>query len=279
MQLCLHHCEITVRAQPGLSGSPALSVMPSFYSQTVLTESVSRSPLVLFVSTHAPRSGSKSKQLVFSLRIFVYVFTLFLFGVGYTLSMCLYKYTRAELLQLRLKSSGIKHPIPPELRKPFRGCRAGAKLKARRWRYKPFLPSIIMVSLQGVGTLQQVQVPIIGQSACQEMFTGEKFGIRHDMICAGYKEGGKDSCQGDSGGPLVCLSESGKWVQAGIVSFGLGCAQPNRPGVYARVSAFSSFIQNNVKGLRLYSAAPQNWSGWIVTLIRTISMLVIVLLT
>ncbi|XP_022524970.1 serine protease 33 isoform X1 [Astyanax mexicanus] len=135
------------------------------------------------------------------------------------------------------------------------------------------------VSLQGVGTLQQVQVPIIGQSACQEMFTGEKFGIRHDMICAGYKEGGKDSCQGDSGGPLVCLSESGKWVQAGIVSFGLGCAQPNRPGVYARVSAFSSFIQNNVKGLRLYSAAPQNWSGWIVTLIRTISMLVIVLLT
>lgn len=135
------------------------------------------------------------------------------------------------------------------------------------------------VSLQGVGTLQQVQVPIIGQSACQEMLGGGKFNILHDMICAGYKEGGKDSCQGDSGGPLVCLSGSGNWVQAGIVSFGLGCAQPNQPGVYARVSAFTPFIQDNVKGLRLYSAAQQNWSGWIVMLIRTISVLVVVLLT
>ncbi|KAI5609735.1 prostasin precursor, partial [Silurus asotus] len=105
------------------------------------------------------------------------------------------------------------------------------------------------ISLQGAGNLQQVQVPIIDQTACQEMFqiqATEQVNIRYDMLCAGFQQGGKDSCQGDSGGPLVCQTSSGYWIQAGIVSFGLGCAQPNRPGVYARVSAFSNFIQSNI---------------------------------
>ena len=53
-------------------------------------------------------------------------------------------YTRDDLLALRSTSYGVQHPIPTELRKPLRGCRAGAKLKARRWRYKPFLPSVLM---------------------------------------------------------------------------------------------------------------------------------------
>lgn len=58
--------------------------------------------------------------------------------------MCMFKYSRDELLKLRRKTSGIKHPIPPEIKKPYRGCRAGAKLKARRYQHKPFVPSIIM---------------------------------------------------------------------------------------------------------------------------------------
>ncbi|KAL6474955.1 hypothetical protein MHYP_G00159950 [Metynnis hypsauchen] len=129
------------------------------------------------------------------------------------------------------------------------------------------------VSLQGVGTLQQVEVPIIDQSDCQQMFqiqATEDVNIRNDMLCAGFQQGGKDSCQGDSGGPLVCLSPNGSWVQAGIVSFGMGCAQPNRPGVYARVSAFSNFIRSNVNGIQLYGGSVQNWAGWVTMLTRTI---------
>lgn len=54
------------------------------------------------------------------------------------------------------------------------------------------------VPLPGFGTLQKVQVPIISQSSCQEMYQTdptEQVNILYDMICAGYQEGGKDSCQ------------------------------------------------------------------------------------
>lgn len=67
----------------------------------------------------------------------------------------------------------------------------------------PFVhpPSVLVshsVPLQGVGTLQEVQVPIISQTSCQEMYQTrptDTVDILYDMICAGYQEGGKDSCQ------------------------------------------------------------------------------------
>lgn len=66
------------------------------------------------------------------------------------------------------------------------------------WLSVSHLLSLGVVSLQGVGTLQQVQVSIIDQAACQEMFhiqASEQVNIRYDMLCAGFQEGGKDSCQ------------------------------------------------------------------------------------
>lgn len=53
-------------------------------------------------------------------------------------------YTRDDLLALRQTSEGVRHQIPAELRKPSRGCRAGAKVKARRLRCNPFMPSVLM---------------------------------------------------------------------------------------------------------------------------------------
>ncbi|XP_071389683.1 serine protease 33 [Centroberyx affinis] len=137
------------------------------------------------------------------------------------------------------------------------------------------------VSLPGVGTLQEVQVPIISQTSCQEMYRlhpSETLDILFDMICAGYQEGGKDSCQGDSGGPLVCQMVNGTWVQAGVVSFGLDCAQPNQPGVYAKVSAFSDFIRSTVPEIRLYGRANPNWSGRAAVLLSSLTTLLMMLL-
>ncbi|RVE70071.1 hypothetical protein OJAV_G00083710 [Oryzias javanicus] len=92
-------------------------------------------------------------------------------------------------------------------------------------------------------TLQEVNVPIVSNTQCNSAYGG----ITGQMICAGLTVGGKDSCQGDSGGPLV-VKNGTRWVQAGVVSFGDGCAKPDFPGVYARVSEFQSWINSQVDG-------------------------------
>lgn len=85
--------------------------------------------------------------------------------------------------------------------------------------------------------LYEVVVPIISNASCQNAYSG----LTDNMLCAGLPQGGKDSCQGDSGGPLV-IPDGSKWQQAGIVSFGVGCALPDYPGVYTRVSRYISWI-------------------------------------
>lgn len=66
------------------------------------------------------------------------------------------------------------------------------------------------------------------------------------QFCAG--EGGIDACQGDSGGPIVRRAAGEAPVQTGIVSWGVGCARPDSPGVYMRVRAYTDWI-SEVTGL------------------------------
>ncbi len=72
--------------------------------------------------------------------------------------------------------------------------------------------------------------------------------ITDNMFGAGYEEGGKDACQGDSGGPFVIQNGSGTWVQTGVVSWGIGCAQPNQYGVYTRLSNYNDWIDGKTGG-------------------------------
>ncbi|MDC0712325.1 trypsin-like serine protease [Stigmatella sp. ncwal1] len=87
-------------------------------------------------------------------------------------------------------------------------------------------------------TLLKVDVPIVSNATAS---TNYGMTISADQIAAGFAAGGKDSCQGDSGGPLVVNGASGK-ILAGVVSWGEGCALPNYPGLYARVSSFEPWI-------------------------------------
>uniref|UniRef100_A0A3P9AXH9 Zgc:100868 n=1 Tax=Maylandia zebra TaxID=106582 RepID=A0A3P9AXH9_9CICH len=99
------------------------------------------------------------------------------------------------------------------------------------------------VSLPSPQNLMEVEVPVVGNRQCNcDYGVGS---ITDNMICAGLSAGGKDSCQGDSGGPMVS-KQSGRWIQAGVVSFGEGCARPNLPGVYARVSQYQTWIRTQI---------------------------------
>ncbi|XP_067433231.1 transmembrane protease serine 9-like [Thunnus thynnus] len=99
------------------------------------------------------------------------------------------------------------------------------------------------VSLPFPKTLQEVEVPVLGNRQCN-CLNGVGT-VTDNMICAGVLAGGKDSCQGDSGGPMV-NQQGSVWVQSGIVSFGFGCARPNLPGVYSRVSSYQSWINSHI---------------------------------
>ncbi|XP_017022925.1 trypsin-1 [Drosophila kikkawai] len=92
--------------------------------------------------------------------------------------------------------------------------------------------------------LQEVVVPIITNAQCRA--TSYKSMIVDTMMCAGYVQtGGKDACQGDSGGPLIVRDRI--FRLAGVVSFGYGCAKPDAPGVYTRVSRYLDWIAVNTR--------------------------------
>ena len=90
--------------------------------------------------------------------------------------------------------------------------------------------------------LMQVELPLVGTTECKRLVNVRGHVIDARTLCAGAPEGGKDSCQGDSGGPLVTRDPNGHWRQIGVVSWGVGCGQKGRPGIYTRVSAFASWM-------------------------------------
>lgn len=137
---------------------------------------------------------------------------------------------------------------------------------------KPIVPFLGLVSQ----SLMDVAVDIIDRQVCNgaRVYGGS---VSKNMICAGDLDGGKDSCQvsgqwledilslfeilsylgsetyhvtymfqGDSGGPLVCEADN-HWYLVGITSWGSGCGERNKPGVYTDVRSVMPWVYSKMQ--------------------------------
>eukprot|EP00118_Oscarella_pearsei_P019969 m.215040 g.215040 ORF g.215040 m.215040 type:complete len:832 (+) comp39821_c1_seq44:276-2771(+) len=102
-----------------------------------------------------------------------------------------------------------------------------------------------------ISALHQVELAVSDYEDCSKAMGRKEVTI--NMFCAGgADESGtqqKDTCQGDSGGPFVVQDpENGnRYMATGIVSWGIGCAQQNRHGVYTKVVNYLDWIENVMK--------------------------------
>ncbi|XP_046584788.1 trypsin alpha-3-like [Haliotis rubra] len=88
--------------------------------------------------------------------------------------------------------------------------------------------------------LQVVSKPILAHQTCRDQLGSNSY-YESNMLCAGFDAGGSDACQGDSGGPLMAI-RGGRVEIVGVVSWGYGCARPERPGVYSNSVKSKSWV-------------------------------------
>lgn len=107
--------------------------------------------------------------------------------------------------------------------------------------------------------LHQANVPLVSRAQCNdpESYNGL---IIDRQVCAGFMEGGVDTCVGDSGGPLL-VNEGGRLQQAGVVSYGWGCAESKFYGIYTNVAKYQMWISQYIGTAGIGSTNTSGTSG------------------
>ena len=120
--------------------------------------------------------------------------------------------------------------------------------------------------------LRQVDLPVVAHNACLPFYSNVSQ-IRlteANIVCAGGSQfQRRDACQGDSGGPLF-VPRGNRFVHAGIVSAGLGCARQGVPSVYTRTATFFDWINSFVNSPRVYDGSDE---GSVIAVSDTIEVL------
>lgn len=99
--------------------------------------------------------------------------------------------------------------------------------------------------------LRKVELPIVPREKCMKALRTTRLGkfykLHRSFICAGGEEK-KDTCKGDGGSPLACAipGTNDRYVQMGIVSWGIGCGNTNIPGVYVNVALYAKWIDTQI---------------------------------
>jgi len=103
--------------------------------------------------------------------------------------------------------------------------------------------------------LQEAVLEIVDTAACEDNYrtlrdfrTSFPGGFNGTKLCAADAlQRGTDACQGDSGGPLMLQGGDGTFSAVGVVSVGVGCGNPDFPGVYTRVASYLAWIRDVMK--------------------------------
>nr|XP_002721890.1 serine protease 1 [Oryctolagus cuniculus] len=137
-----------------------------------------------------------------------------------------------DIMLIKLKSAASLNSKVAAVSLPSSCASAGTQCLVSGW------GNTLSSGTNNPDLLQCLNAPILSDSTCRSSYPNQ---ITSNMFCLGFLEGGKDSCQGDSGGPVVCNG-----ALQGIVSWGYGCAQKNKPGVYTKVCNYVSWIRQTI---------------------------------
>ena len=99
--------------------------------------------------------------------------------------------------------------------------------------------------------MKELHLPIADKTICINSTSPQfKKDVTNYTVCAGDGTGHNDACDGDSGGPLFCKCYNEKeiddncYVLVGIVSWGEGCGQPGKYGIFTHVLNLMDWIKN-----------------------------------
>ncbi|XP_058891821.1 granzyme A-like [Acipenser ruthenus] len=144
-----------------------------------------------------------------------------------------------DIMLLQLDGKAKLNTFVSILKIPTRGddVKAGTKCEVTGW-------GLTKNKGKASDTLREVTVTIIDRKTCSGPdYYNNEIQITKNNLCAGDSKGGKDACQGDSGGPLRCNG-----IYRGIVSSGIKCGLPKRPGIYIHLTnQYLSWIKKITK--------------------------------